>query len=73
MGSGPVISRLITYRKSTGRCYRMHQAQEDGGIVLYQLFITAHGFGVTSDRPLVTYCVHSSPDRVVDIRVCIKY
>ena len=29
---------------------------------------TAHGFRVTGDAPLVTYGVHSSSDRIVDIR-----
>ena len=28
---------------------------------------TAHGFRVTGDAPLVTYGVHSSSDRIVDI------
>ena len=29
---------------------------------------TAHGFRVTGDAPLVTFGVHSSPDRIVEIR-----
>ena len=29
---------------------------------------TAHGFRVTGDTPLVTYGVHSSPDRIVEIK-----
>ena len=28
----------------------------------------AHGFRVTGDAPLVTYGVHASPDRIVEIR-----
>lgn len=29
---------------------------------------TAHGFRVTGDTPLVTYGIHSSPDRIVEVR-----
>ena len=29
---------------------------------------TAHGFRVTGDMPLVTYGVHSSPGRIVEIK-----
>ena len=29
---------------------------------------TAHGFRVTGDKPLITYGVHSSPDRIVEIK-----
>ena len=29
---------------------------------------TAHGFRVTGDAPLVTYGIHSSPDRIVEVR-----
>ena len=29
---------------------------------------TAHGFRVTGNAPLVTYGVHSSPDRIVEIK-----
>jgi mannose-6-phosphate isomerase-like protein (cupin superfamily) len=29
---------------------------------------TAHGFRVTGETPLVTYGVHSSPDRIIEIK-----
>ena len=29
---------------------------------------TAHGFRATGDAPLVTYGIHSSPDRIVEIQ-----
>ena len=29
---------------------------------------TAHGFRVIGDTPLVTYGIHSSPDRIIEIR-----
>ena len=38
------------------------------GITMVFLPNTAHGFRVTGDAPLVTYGVHSSSDRIVDIR-----
>lgn len=62
---------IVTVLEGTGEAWIDGQegASEIGpGMTMIFPPNTAHGFRVTSDGPLVTYGVHSSPDRVVEIR-----
>ena len=62
---------IVTVLEGTGETWIDGQdGTTDIGPAITMVFPpnTAHGFRVTGDAPLVTYGVHSSSDRIVDIR-----
>lgn len=62
---------IVTVLEGTGEAWIDGEAGEiEIGVGMTVVFPanTAHGFRVTGNAPLVTYGIHSSPDRVVEIR-----
>ena len=62
---------IVTVLEGTGEAWIDGEADDikiGAGMTMVFPANTAHGFRVTGDSPLVTYGIHSSPDRVVEIR-----
>jgi mannose-6-phosphate isomerase-like protein (cupin superfamily) len=64
-------AEIVTVLEGTGEAWIDGEANgiEIGpGMTMVFPANTAHGFRVTGTAPLVTYGIHSSPDRIVEIR-----
>lgn len=62
---------IVTVLEGTGLAWIDGEADEveiGPGMTMVFPPDTAHGFRVTGNTPLVTYGVHSSPDRIVEIK-----
>ena len=62
---------IVTVLEGTGEAWIDGEAEEieiGPGMTMVFPANTAHGFRVTGAAPLVTYGIHSSPDRIVEIR-----
>lgn len=62
---------IVTVLEGTGEAWIDGEAEgiEIGpGMTMVFPAHTAHGFRVTGETSLVTYGIHSSPDRIVEIR-----
>lgn len=62
---------IVTVLEGTGEAWIDGEADEIAiapGMTMVFPPNTAHGFRVTGDAPLVTYGVHSSPNRIVEIK-----
>ena len=63
-------TEILTVLDGTGEAWTEGEAelvQLSPGMTLVLEAGRAHGFRVTGDRPLTTYGIHTSPDRIVEI------